>query len=232
MSDSDRPNYGVDAPTVVRNLAIGGVVCLIAGISWQPLRGLIVTAISLLATSGLMLWGSRVWKLRLRDRLLDSIPWRGDERVLDVGCGSGLMLLGAAKRLTTGKAIGIDVWSQKDQSGNSSERTLANARAEGVAERIELQTADARQMPFADESFDVILSNWVLHNIHARAEREKALREMTRVLRPGGRLIIVDILHSGQYAVALREAGLSDVSRSRPNFIFGIPTRVVRASKK
>lgn len=47
----------------------------------------------------IMIWGSKVGKRLLRDKMIDSISWRGDEKVLDVGCGHGLMLIGAAKRL-------------------------------------------------------------------------------------------------------------------------------------
>jgi cyclopropane fatty-acyl-phospholipid synthase-like methyltransferase len=57
-----------------------------------------------------MLWGSKFVKFRLRDKWLNSISWCGDEKVLDIGCGHGLMLIGAAKRLRDGKAIGIDLW--------------------------------------------------------------------------------------------------------------------------
>src|SRR5205823_1073831 len=115
------------------------------------------------------------------------IRWRGDERVLDVGCGHGLMLLGAAKRLTSGRATGIDIWSREDQKANSAEATLENARREGVADRVELLTADAREIPFPDGSFDVVISSFAIHNIYDRAQRGRAIREIARVLKPGGR---------------------------------------------
>ena len=67
-----------------------------------------------------------------------------------------------------------------------------------------------------------------LRTLRAQAEeRAKALR----VLRPGGRLTIVDIEHTRDYAELLRESGLTDVSRSRPNFLFIIPTHVVTGQK-
>src|SRR5439155_13314827 len=100
--------------------------------------------------------GSKVGKLRFREKLLSEIPWRGDEQVLDVGCGHGLMLIGAAKRLKTGKAIGVDLWQKEDQAGNSREATWENIALENVAERVELKDGDARQLPFADGSFDVV----------------------------------------------------------------------------
>jgi cyclopropane fatty-acyl-phospholipid synthase-like methyltransferase len=70
--------------------------------------------------------------------------------VLDVGCGRGLLLIGAAKRLTTGKAVGVDIWQTEDLSGNRPEATLENARLERVAERVGVKDGDARRLPFAD----------------------------------------------------------------------------------
>src|SRR5206468_8356261 len=88
-----------------------------------------------LAMGTWMVWTSKVGKVRERERLLVRLPWTGDERVLDVGCGRGLMLVGAAKRLTTGRATGIDIWQAEDLSGNRPEATLDNAQREGVADR-------------------------------------------------------------------------------------------------
>ena len=54
-----------------------------------------------------MIWYSKVGKQQIRKQLLGLVPWRGDEMVLDVGCGRGLVMIGAAKQLITGKAIGF-----------------------------------------------------------------------------------------------------------------------------
>jgi hypothetical protein len=64
----------------------------------------------------------------------------------------------AAQCLPRGRAVGVDVWSTTDQSGNAEQVTRQNAALEGVAERVELHTADMRQLPFDDGSFDVVLS--------------------------------------------------------------------------
>ena len=71
----------------------------------------------------------------------------GDERLLDIGCGRGAVLLMAAQRLPHGLALGVDVWSATDQSGNAQQVTKLNAVLEGVAERVDLHTADMRQPP-------------------------------------------------------------------------------------
>ena len=215
-----RPDYGIDAPGVVRNLAIGGAAALVLAavafpLGWAPLASMATgAAIGCLFGAGWMVWGSKVEKVRERDRLLDSLPWRGDEAVLDVGCGRGLLLIGAAKRLTTGKAVGVDIWQAEDLSGNRPEATQENARLEGVSDRVEVKDGDARRLPFADGTFDVVVTKEVLHNIYNAAERDTAVREIARVLKPGGRLLIGDVRHTGRYAQVLRESGLEDVRRS------------------
>ena len=237
-----KPNYGLDAPEVVRRLFFIGIMLLAVGVGLMFVQGsfpilrwfvpaFFGAGASLLGTSLIMVWGSKCGKLRLRDKLIATLSLRGDERVLDVGCGHGLMLLGAAKKLTTGRAIGIDLWQNEDQAGNSREATLENAALEGVKERVELHNGDARQMPFEKESFDAIVSSWALHNIYDAAGRRQALEEIVRVLKPAGRVLLTDIRHAREYAEVFRALGLADVKVSPPNFTFVIPSRCVTARK-
>lgn len=234
-----RPDYGIDAPRVLVGYVALGLALLGLGIAFvavdargfggRLLRQGVWMGPVLLAGGGLHLWGSRVGKLREARRMLASLDWRGHEDVLDVGCGRGLLLVEAARRLRDGRAVGIDVWSAGDQSGNRPASTLENARIAGVADRVGVLTADARDLPFADASFDVVVSSAVLHNIHRRADRRRALREISRVLRPGGRVAILDILHTREYARVLSEAGLSAIRRSEPRPLWLFPARVVSA---
>jgi arsenite methyltransferase len=220
MTDPSTPYYGLDAPAVVRNLFLAGGACLalaLAGqlhlvpatVRWAPGAGFALqfsplylglwAGLSLTLTGMLMVWSSRVGKLRRRDQLLNQLTWTGDEQVLDVGCGRGLLLIGAAKRLTAGRAIGVDIWRSEDLSGNAAEATLANARAEGVADRVQVDTADMRHLPYSDRSFDLVLSSAAIHNLDASADRDLAIQEIARVLKPGGVSLIDDIRHFAQY---------------------------------
>src|SRR4029077_10684974 len=104
----------------------------------------------------------------------------------------------------------IDVWNAEDLSGNTPSAPLDNAMLEGVADKVEVHTGDARRLPFADASFDVVLSSMALHNIYNEGERQTAVREIARVLAPGGRVLIVDVRHMSTYAATLRDAGLTD----------------------
>lgn len=150
-------------------------------------------------------------KFAVWDAELDRLGLKGDERVLDLGCGRGLVLLKAAARLSSGKATGIDLWSTKDQSGNSQDATWANARAEGVADRVDLVTGDMRDLPFDDGAFDLVVSSLAIHNIPQEEGRAEAVREAFRVLRPGGLLRIADFRNARQYAEVLTECGAADV---------------------
>jgi SAM-dependent methyltransferase len=80
---------------------------------------------------------------------------------------------------------------------------------------VEVKEGDVRQLPFADASFDVILSNFVVHEVNNRAEREQMLREMVRVLEPGGRLALVDFIFTGECVRVFQEIGIADAKRSR-----------------
>ena len=229
MSTADTlpPDYGVDAPGVIRNLFLaGGAGVLLwaskvlgwwpAAIAVGPVRfelapmGITIGVVCL-ALGAWMFWTSKVGKIRERERLLDRIPWTGAERVLDVGCGRGLMLVGAAKRLTTGHATGIDIWQAEDLSGNRPDAPLENARRESVADRVEVQTADMRQVPFSDATFDAVVSCAAIHNLYEASDRAKAIREIARVLKPGGHAVIDDIRHGREYAAAFRAAGCAKV---------------------
>ena len=119
----------------------------------------------------------------------------------------------AARRLKTGKAIGVDLWQKEDLSGNRPDATLENARCEGVADRVEVKDGDARKLPFPDATFDIVVSGLALHNIYKREEREQAVREVARVLKPGGHVAITDIQHTGEYERVLRASGVEDVKR-------------------
>lgn len=220
-----RPDYGIDAPGVVRNLLIAGSVALLLSVlsysgllpraEWTRSLGRMGAsmAVGFLGMGSYMIYSSKISKLREREQQLDLISWRGDETVLDVGCGLGLMLIGAAKRLTTGTAAGIDIWQTEDLSGNHPDGTLENARRDGVADRVTISTADMRQIPFPYGHFDVIVSKEAIHNVYQANERAAAVREIARVLKPGGACILADIRHDAQYASVLRASGVTDLQR-------------------
>jgi arsenite methyltransferase len=221
MVANERLDYGLDAPGYLKTfavLAVGtAVVAVILGMTGFVILSIIVGVICAwwIFCAALWVFSSKVLKLRARDAILSRISWRGDESVLDLGCGHGVLLVGAAKRLTTGRAVGIDLWRQVDQWDNGPENTIRNARIEGVADRVELHTGNARELDFPDESFDVVVSSAALHDIARNTEeRYQALRGIIRVLKPGGRVAIYDIKHTPEYQQIFLELGMEQVQLS------------------
>ena len=217
-----RGSYGIDAPYAPAFMAVMIVFYLVMAIisgRWQRF----VPITFMLAVLGYYLHGTLRGKFVVWAGLLDQLHLRGDERILDLGCGRGAVLLMAAQHLTTGRAVGVDLWRSFDQSGNSLEATRRNAIAEGVADRVELHTANMTALPFADSSFDVVVSSLAIHNISRRADREKAIEEAVRVLRPGGRLMIADVRATRQYREQLARSGMNEVGRRRLGWLWPAP---------
>jgi arsenite methyltransferase len=242
---SSTPDYGLDAPLLVKRMftragwtiAIGVAVFLInrndnPGPAGTLLAVFLAIGAIFAGVGAYMVWSSRTGKLQLRDKLLDSLTIQGDEKVLDAGCGLGLMTIGVAKRLKSGgKATGVDSWNPTVLSGNSSDAAKANAKLEGVADRVRFETGDLRKLVYPEKSYDVAVSALAIHNLGDKDGRDRAVREMLRVLKPGGRLLILDLFHVGDYASILREAGAQDVTVASHGFLWCLPTKSVVAKK-
>jgi len=242
MAAITKPNYGIDAPAVLRNLFVFGFLCFLAAYFIQaPLHVghvfikvhsmFLWTGVALVTEGGLYLLYVKFGKFRHRDFILSFHSWRGDEQVLDIGCGRGLLLCGAAKRIATGHVTGIDIWSNVDMGGNSMTATQRNIDLESLAEKCTLVSAGAQQMPFPDAHFDVIVSNLCLHNIYDPATRHKALDEIVRVLKPGGQALLSDYKRTSEYAKHLRTAGF-EVTKKRGSIWATFPPLAVVIGRK
>jgi len=213
----NKPDYGIDAPALARNVILLVITGSVAGYflhrySNEAAR-ILTSVLSILVQLGLCaivlsLIYVKVEKFRHRDKMLNMLSWTGKEQVLDVGTGRGLLVIGAAKRLTSGKSFGIDIWNKGDLSNNSYEAAVRNAELEGVKDKVEIKNADAQHLPFADNTFDYVLSNLCLHNIYSKEGRAAACREVIRVLKPGGSALISDFLHTKEYAETFTRHGL------------------------
>lgn len=233
-------DYGIDAPHVIRNLFIFSALGFLLPIGFP----LITIGQVNIDTSGfiwmgilcglMLLWMllySVYGKLKHRDRILNMIDWKGSEVVLDVGTGRGLLAIGAAKRLTTGKSIGIDIWNTEDLTKNAMESTIANAVLEGVKDKVEIKNDNAINMSFPDNSFDVVISNLCLHNIYNIEDRKKACAEISRVLVKGGTGIISDFRYIKEYQNNFIQLGLQTEVLPASYFTTYPPLAILKINK-
>ena len=115
---------------------------------------------------------------------------------LDVGCGSGALTIACAKSNPQGRMVGVDRWG-KDYAEFSLPLCKSNAKAENVR-NAEFQKADATKLPFADETFDAVTSNYVYHNISG-VDKQELLLETLRTLKKGGTFAIHDLMDKNRY---------------------------------
>ena len=237
-----RGEYGIDAPYVplwMGVAAAAGIGVFFAGSAFSaPAIGIPAgnIGLALLLSLADYVYTSRFGKFDVWADLLRELNLRGDEQVLDLGCGRGAVLLMVAKLLPWGRAVGLDLWKTSDQSGNALAATKRNAELEGVADRVDLQTGDMRTLPFEDRSFDLVLSSLAIHNIPDAVGRASAVDEAVRVLRPGGRILIADINATREYETRLRQRGMTEIRLCPlgPRMWFGGPwvaARLVSARK-
>ncbi|MFR7571214.1 MAG: class I SAM-dependent methyltransferase [Blautia faecis] len=116
-----------------------------------------------------------------------SLIWTmtGEGKILEVGCGSGALTIRSALTWPKAKVIGVDYWGAV--YNYSKALCEKNAASEGVASRCVFQHGDAKQLDFPDESFDVVISSYVYHNVIG-ADMQKLLLESLRVLKKRRRL--------------------------------------------
>lgn len=119
---------------------------------------------------------------------LDHAALQPGERVLDVGCGPGTLALLAKERAGDGEVHGIDPSSQMIE--------LAAERAEQAGLDVSFQTAVIEDLPFPDASLDLVFSTYMLHHLPDEV-KQAGLREVARVLKPGGRMLAIDITGKG-----------------------------------
>lgn len=184
----------------------------------------IICAIIALALLGALAWiiwirwsystnGSDIMN-KVHSEILSKLSFDGSGSLLDVGCGSGALAIRAAKLWPHAHITGIDSWSPiYNYSKTVCEE---NAASENVADRCTFQKADACNLPFPNETFDAVISNYVYHNINS-TDQQALLQETLRVLKKGGVFALNDEMKPHMYgdmeafAQSLRNNGYEDV---------------------
>ncbi len=238
------PDYGLDYPKRVSAMFVRAgwtlafaLVIIFINLSEYPgpaLRmggAIVLIAAVFVGLAFYMKWSSTAGKLQLRDQLLDQLTLNGDEKVLDVGCGRGLMSIPIAKQLDSGKVTAVDVWDPQRLSGNSPDAIRDNAQSEQVAGKLRIERGDPTNLGYANDSFDAIVAVGALQDLPDAPLRIKALDELCRVLKPGGKLLLYDRYATLEYADELRKLGVQSVVPGNRMFLFAVPAQVLIASK-
>jgi SAM-dependent methyltransferase len=236
--------YGIDEPRSIIELVVAGSLSVIVGLAVSRYAAIInpnivrlalivgpAVGFLLFAVAIALYYSSRQGKITEMRKVVSDIPWGGDEVVLDLGCGRGLGMVFASRRLDEGYSVGVDLWRRSHLSGNNPKSIWANASKEGVQDKVYPVKADLSHLPFAGSSVDVILSAASLHRLVKRKERQAAFGEMARVLKYNGRIGIVDAGNGGDYASLLRSNGMTDIIVRRLRFSSFPPLHVVSARK-
>lgn len=220
--------YGIDAPFWVTFLIIVGLVFTLANVlgTVTNVYGLSYGLICLVTGLWMFVYSTMI-KIVHRDVILNLAHAKPDDELLDVGTGRGLLAISAAQRGC--KVTAIDTWSKWDLGGNGKAKLETNIAAEGVSD-IDITDADARELPFSDGSFHLVVSNFVIHNIKSVEGRKRAIYEMWRVLRPDGRVVISDFSKTNEY-IQLLNSVFEQVETRRFFYTF-LFSRVIVAQKK
>lgn len=203
---SEKPKYGLYAIKIIAILfsviEIIGVLLLSAGYfvfsnTYLTIGGGIIVAfgIYMIVAHFLSLYVFTGIGMSL-DWIAKLLELKGNEYVLDVGSGTGRTSVQIAKRLTTGRLVGIDIWDTMELSGNSPERAYKNAEIEGVKAKVDFKFGNVLEIPFNDDIFDIVTCSSVLNNLPGEKNRVKALKEIFRVLKPGGKCMLLEPLRN------------------------------------
>jgi ubiquinone/menaquinone biosynthesis C-methylase UbiE len=145
---------------------------------------------------------------RARKELIDQARVEAEHRILDIGCGTGTLLLLLKRRYPTLETVGLD------PDPNALRRAGNKARRAGVAVQLDQGFADA--LPYGNNTFDRVFSSFMFHHLEER-NRENTLQEVARVLKPGGSFHLLDFTGGEQGSHGLLGRFLHSHARLKDN---------------
>lgn len=172
---------------------------------WLPLKVLLaLPAVLCLASVGYFVRARWLFAFegggiqsKVLDELISHVEWDGRGRALDIGCGSGVLSVRLAGKYKDAAITGIDYWG--GGWDYCREQCAENARIEGVDGNTDFRQASASKLPFEDESFDLVVSNLVFHEVKDSENKLDVLKEALRVVKKGGKFVFQDLFLIRRY---------------------------------
>lgn len=235
MRGQEKPDYANWIPVkLLMALGAGGGILAVlfclsflisGGTALAVLRALLAAAaMLLLCFFGYLAYARRLLSYegggvqgQILDNVLRFLHWDGNGVLLDIGCGSGAMVVKAAKRYPRAQVVGIDYWGATWDYAQS--QCEANARIEGVSGRAAFQKGDAAKLAFPDAHFDAAVSNFVFHEVRSQPDKLALIREALRVVKPGGVFSFEDVFFSRTHYPDL-EMLIKELSKNVTEFHF------------
>lgn len=207
--------YGIDAPVFsIGYFTSGIVITILSFIGLLPhwtAGGLMCVFFGIC-----MLFSSLFGKSITLDKILNTfIPKNVELNALDIGTGRGLVLSKIAHIKNVKKATGIDLWINTDQSNNNLRNTTKNMEYEGIINNVTIDTGDMRNLPYKDNSFNLITASFSIHNV-GKNDIKKVCQEIYRVAENGAVIIILDIKYISAYKAYFESENCQIIYKSLP----------------
>lgn len=152
----------------------------------------------------------------IHEYLVKHLPWDGQGKLLDIGCGAGALTIRCAKRFSEAELTGMDYWGA--EWSYAKEQCERNARIEGVSDRVHFQKGDAAKLEFAEGTFDAAVSNFVFHEVRTQPDKRKVVKEALRIVKKGGAFSFQDLFAQKQlygdmeeFLEELRREGIQEI---------------------
>ncbi|MBF7156051.1 class I SAM-dependent methyltransferase [Bacillus albus] len=131
------------------------------------------------------------YQSRIHDLMVKKVNWNGQGKILDIGAGSGSLIIKLAIAFPKSFLTGIDYWGENWEY--SREQCQQNAEIDGVSDRIDFLKASAANLPLQDDEFDIVVSCLTFHEVRDTRNKTEVIKEALRVLKPGGEFIFLDL---------------------------------------